>query len=216
MTAKIPMHSIRLTLACTRNEFAGMEEVVREWADADAKIREWALLDDRIQQIDYEVVFADGFRHNGSMQVGGDSRREVRTLNGKIADGLLWAMNLKKGSFLDRDGVNAERAVEAGHIYDYGTDTSEPRRPIAALLDPFLGGPNAGKDAGVTVVGREDALAVVFDDGDHVVVETADDAAYLLRTWRIANGLHPTHGEHELEADVEDVRSILGGGYLRK
>jgi hypothetical protein len=215
MTDKIPMQSIHLRIACSRHDLCGIEAVVDDWKVANAKLREWAPLDDKIQQIDYEVVFADGFKHDGSIQIGGGTGGQNSALNRKMADGLLWMMALKKGSFLDRTGEQAARAVEVGHFYDYGVDTSEPRRPIADLLDPFLEGPNAGKDAGLTVVGREDAMALVFEDGDHVVVETSDDAAYLLRTWRIANGLHPTLGEDHVAEEVEDVRHVLGSGDLR-
>jgi hypothetical protein len=216
MIAKTPMQSIHLTIAASRHDLCGMEAVAEGWEDANAKLKEWALLDDKLQQIDYEVTFADGFVHDGSIQIGGGTGGENRALNRKVADGLLWAMALKKGSFLDRTGDHAARAVEAGHFYDYGVDTSEPRRSIADLLDPFLEGPNAGKDAGLTVVGKEDAIAMVFEDGDHVIAETSDDAAYLLRTWRVANGLHPTFGEDKLAAEIEDIRPALGSGNLRK
>jgi hypothetical protein len=210
------MLSIHLRIACSRIDLCDIEAVVDEWEDANAKLKEWAPLDDKIQQIDYEVTFADGFKHDGSIQIGAGTGGENVPLNRKMADGLLWAMTLKKGSLLDRTGDNAANAVEVGHFYDYGVDTSEPRRPIADLLAPFLDGPNAGHDAGLTVVGREDAMALVFEDGDHVVAGTADDAAYLLRSWRIANGLHPTQGENHVPAEVEDVRHVLGAGRLRR
>lgn len=199
MTYKTPMRSIQLTIAGSRHDLCGTEAVVDTWEEAHDTLKAWAKLDERLQQIDYEVTFADGFKHGGTVQIGGTTRGEEQPLNRRMAEGLAWAMSLKKGSFMDTTGENAAQAVEIGHFYDYGVDTSEPRRPIAKLLDPFLDGPNAGADAGLTVVGRDDAMAVVFQDGDHIVANSADDAAYLLRTWRIANGLHPTLGADDLD-----------------
>lgn len=217
MTDKIPMQSIQLVIAGSRHELVGTQAVVQTWEDANAKLREWASLDDRLQQIDFVVTFADGFTHDGSAQIGGPEGGDERVpFNDRLADRLRWAMKLRKGSFLDRLGENSAKAVMAGHFYDYGCDTSEPLREVANLLEPFYDGQNAGRDAGLTIVGSEDAPALVFADGDHIVLESEDDAAYLLRTWRIANGIHPIFGQNPDEPELGGTGPILGAGALRK
>lgn len=198
MAEKIRMISIDLMQATGTLEECKRRATVQEWSAADTVLRGWD--SDRPEKVDYVVHFEDGNDMEGTVEIGpaGD-RYGFRSFTSDITWGMRELMSLDPErepfrKFVDKNGEKRLAAIVNAARYDFGCDLDEPAIADASVLQAFMDGGTAGRDADITVAGSEDVPVIVFADGQVMVTDTPDTAKYLLRQWRIMNNIHPVLG----------------------
>lgn len=199
MPSKIQMVSIELAQATGLEFECKRRATVHDWKAVDPILRAWD--GGRPEKVDYAIRFEDGEAMEGTIQIGpllGDEPYH-RSFQSVATGGLHMLMSLDPErvnfrKFIDKTGEKRLEAIAIGARYDFGCDTSEPAVADASVLEDYVNADTEGRDADITLAGREDTPTIVFADGQHLMIENTDAARYLQRQWRIMNNIHPIIG----------------------
>jgi hypothetical protein len=199
MPDKIQMVKIELAQATGIDTECNRRATVHDWKDVDPILRRWD--SDRPEKVDYAIHFEDGEVMQGTIEIGPVPSGEEyhRSFQSVATGGLHMLMSLDPEranfrKFIDKTGEKRLQAIVIGAKYDFGRDTDEPALADKSVLEDYLNADTEGKDAGITLAGREDTPTIVFADGQTLMVEDPEVAKYLLRQWRIMNNIHPILG----------------------
>jgi hypothetical protein len=199
MPSKIQMVSIELAQATGLDFECARRATVDDWKAVDPILRKWD--GDRPEKVDFSIRFEDGEVMTGTIQIGplADDEPYHRPFQAVATGGLHMLMSLDPEreafrKFIDKTGEKRLDAITIGAKYDFGCDTSEPAVADMTILEDYVNADTEGRDAGITLAGREDTPTIVFADGQHLMTDSAAVANYLLRQWRIMNNIHPVIG----------------------